>query len=376
MKRKLAFTVCLLLAVLLMSSAAFAKSHGKKAPEYDENDFENFKTITTTGVLDEDLEFVVVPDGYNYHPTEHQGTIEYVYYDTDVYEDGKTYKKFCVVYLPYGYDPEDKETKYNVLYFQHGNSQSPKAIWERNFPTANTKLLMDNMFDPDHQLLDPYIIINPTYYFDADENTMYMNPPDAPAGDGRYPGIKGNYYKEVIEDLIPQVESRYNVYCEDFSPEGIKASRDHRAWAGYSRGSACTWYMMHHNFEYFGYFVPMSCPIFPAEASPEAENDQAFAEQPEGVGQFTPADAYDYIYETIEANPDLDFFLLATSGGDKDGAGQQMIPQMQEFYSHPETFSFGLDPEEDHFYFAMSEFDHMDAVMPFTLYNARDILFR
>ena len=24
----------------------------------------------------------------------------------------------------------------------------------------------------------------------------------------------------------------------------------------------------------------------------------------------------------------------------------------------------------------LSEFDHMDAVMPFTLYNARDILFR
>ena len=59
-----------------------------------------------------------------------------------------------------------------------------------------------------------------------------------------------------------------------------------------------------------------------------------------------------------------------------DGAGQGMIPQMQEFYSHPETFSFGLDPEEDHFYFAMSEFDHMDVVMPFTLYNAKDILFK
>lgn len=37
-----------------------------------------------------------------------KGTIERVDYTTSVYEDGKTYPKYCYVYLPYGYDPEEK----------------------------------------------------------------------------------------------------------------------------------------------------------------------------------------------------------------------------------------------------------------------------
>ena len=37
------------------------------------------------------------------------GRFERLDYTTDVYEDGKTYPKYCYVYLPWGYDPEDKE---------------------------------------------------------------------------------------------------------------------------------------------------------------------------------------------------------------------------------------------------------------------------
>ena len=44
-----------------------------------------------------------------------KGTIERVDYTTDVYEDGKTYPKYCYVYLPYCYDAADKTRKYNVL---------------------------------------------------------------------------------------------------------------------------------------------------------------------------------------------------------------------------------------------------------------------
>lgn len=49
--------------------------------------------------------------------TGRKGTIEHVDYTTDVYEDGVTYSKYCNVYLPYGYDANDIETKYNVLYY-------------------------------------------------------------------------------------------------------------------------------------------------------------------------------------------------------------------------------------------------------------------
>ena len=91
---------------------------------------------------------------------------------------------------------------------------------------------------------------------------------------------------------------------------------------------------------------------------------------------YEPEEAYAHIEEAISSHPDLDFFIYSTCGGAMDEIGQGLIPQMQEFMKHPETFSYGTDPEADNFCFTVSEFDHMDAVMPFTLYNARDILFR
>ena len=53
------------------------------------------------------------------------GRVERVDYTTSVYEDGVTYPKYCNVYLPYCYDPNDKDRKYNVLYYQHGNTCDP-----------------------------------------------------------------------------------------------------------------------------------------------------------------------------------------------------------------------------------------------------------
>ena len=36
-------------------------------------------------------------------------------------EDGETYTKNALVYVPYGYDENDTETRYNVLYLMHGH---------------------------------------------------------------------------------------------------------------------------------------------------------------------------------------------------------------------------------------------------------------
>ena len=127
---------------------------------------------------------------------------------------------------------------------------------------------------------------------------------------------------------------------------------------------------MHHDLEYFGYFMPMSANILPeGKVIGEESEDSEKA-------VFTEEDAYNYIKEALDANPDLDVFVFATAGGEKDGAGQNMIPQMKCFYDHNDTFSYGLDPEVNNFYFALSEFRHMDLVMPYTLYNARNILFK
>lgn len=321
-------------------------------------DFTTFTTITTTDVLDFPLEFTLLPDAYNTHEPEHKGTDVVIRYTTDVYENGVTYDKFARVYLPYGYDANDKDKKYNVIYFQHGHQGSPNEFFDHVIKSANVMNLFDNMFDPDKQVMEPCIIVCPTFYLEYDEN-KYVTPGDNPAGDGRYEGIPGNYYKEVVEDLIPAVESQFNVYCEDFSAEGIKATRDHRAWAGYSRGSVCTWYMFHNNLEYFRWFMPMS-----AECRAEGALLSTV---------WTNEEAFQYIREAIDSHPDLPFFIFAASGGKNDAPG--MRTQMKYFSEQTDTFSYGLDVSENNFYYTCSEFNHNDLYFPFYLYNARDVLF-
>ena len=199
---------------------------------------------------------------------------------------------------------------------------------------------------------------------DIEKETVGVLDDQAIAGDGRYAGLPGNYYKEVIEDLIPAVESQLNVYCEDFSPEGIAATRDHRAWAGFSRGSVCTWYMFHNAFEYFRYWMPTSAQCMPDDVvlgDPNAQewNDEA---------------AYQYLKETIDANPELPFFIIAQSGGPEDAASMRV--QMKYLIGKTDTFSYGMNPEENNFYYTCSDFTHDQLLMPYYFYTARNILFR
>jgi endo-1,4-beta-xylanase len=326
-------------------------------------DFDAFTEIKTSGVLDQELTFLKLPDAYNTYDTEYKGTEIYIEYTTDVYGDGVTYSKFARVYLPYGYDPDDHETKYNILYLQHGNNCSPSNWFDVEVPTANFKTLLDNLFDPEHGVMDPFIIVCPTYYLDIEETDTTV-PDGAIAGDGRYEGIPAMYYREVIEDLIPAVESQLNVYCTDFSEEGIKATRDHRAWGGYSRGSVCTWYMFHYNFEYFTYWMPTSANCLREGTTSGADDAE----------EWTDEMAFEYVSEPIKEHPELDFFIIAQSGGATDAP--LMRTQMKYFAEQTDVFSYGLDREENNFYYTCSDFVHVQQYFPYYLYTAKDILFK
>ena len=83
---------------------------------------------------------------------EKTGHFERVDYTTDVYEDGKTYEKYCNVYLPWCYDPADRERKYNVIYYQHGNTCDPDIFTE---PAA--KATLDCLFDSGE--IEPCIMV-------------------------------------------------------------------------------------------------------------------------------------------------------------------------------------------------------------------------
>ena len=49
------------------------------------------------------------------------------------------------------------------------------------------------------------------------------------------------FYKELINDLIPAVEGQFRTYAADLTAEGIRRSRGHRAFGGFSLGSVAAW---------------------------------------------------------------------------------------------------------------------------------------
>ena len=318
-------------------------------PEERINDDEILITAPAGSVLSVDTEFLK----YTHMEAEcdQKGTIEQVNYATDVYEDGITYEKYVNVYLPYGYDASDSAKKYNVLYFQHGNKLNNDYFKDETY-----KNWMDNLFASGK--VDPVIIVFTTYYLDPDNAAeIRKTEPDAPAGDGNYEGVPANFWLEVVQDIIPAVESNYNTYTESFDEDGLIASRAHRGFSGYSRGSCCTWYMFHSALPYFEWWSPMSANCVAGKMIHEHPTDE---------------EAYEYLKEAIDAHPDMDFFIYVGSGGPSDAAA---LRQQMAYFETQDAFSYGKDPNANNLYYVLSNFPHGDLYVPYYYYNSLQVLF-
>ena len=291
---------------------------------------------------------------------EKMGFVERLDYTTSVYENGITYNKRAYVYLPYCYDKEDKSRKYNVLYFQHGNTCEPAM-----FAVGGNKYMFDMLFDSGEN--DPCIIVFITYYMDpmrdADERIQTGN---AEAGDGNTPGIPANYDKEIIKDIIPAVEMKYNTYLEDPSEEGIIATRDHRAFSGYSRGGVWTWSMFNHAFPYFRWFCPTSAGLLCDKPLPMPRGSRPFPRP-------SDEEVLEYVTAPIKKYPDLPFFIYAASGGPMDGA--HMRAQLK-LITDQDCFSYGTDPKKNNILYSLSDYYHTDYLVPYYFWNYLKILFK
>ena len=291
---------------------------------------------------------------------EKMGTVERLDYETSVYGNGRTYKKTAYVYLPYCYDSDDKSRKYNVLYFQHGNTCEPAM-----FVVGGNKYMFDMLFDSGEN--DPCILVFVSYYMDPMRDAAIRTQTGgAEAGDGWTPGIPAMFHREIVEDIIPLVELRYNTYLEDGSEEGIIATRDHRAFSGYSRGGCWTWRMFHHAFKYFRWFCPTSGGISCDTPLPMPPGSAPFP-------TFTDQEILDYITAPIRENPGMPFFIYAASGGLRDGAGMRL--QMKLLTSQP-CFSYGSDPKKNNILYSLSDYYHTDYLVPYYMWNYLKILFK
>lgn len=163
-------------------------------------------------------------------------------YDSFIYDDNgvKTgeNRKYCYVYLPYGYD----ETKqYDVMYLMHGAGASAES-WIMESEGNTTKNMLDTMIA--EKEINPLIVVCASLYY---QNDMTKG------------GSTKNFKYELRNDLMPSVESRFSTYANKVTtPQSFIDSRDHRGFGGFSMGSATTYQSaLIGALDYFSYFAPM-----------------------------------------------------------------------------------------------------------------------
>lgn len=188
-----------------------------------------------------------IPQEY-FTGADHQGTLVEIGYDTYEsmsYEQQTTVlHKRAIVYLPYGYS---EDTQYNVFYLMHGGwSDETAYLGTPENPSVFKNVLDQGMEDGKIQ---PMIIVCPTYNNESEKDSWDYSLAIR---------LTDNYHNELVNDLIPAVEGTYSTYAEDTTLEGIRRSRDHRAFCGFSMGSVATWRTFQYCLDYFRYFMPSS----------------------------------------------------------------------------------------------------------------------
>ena len=201
------------------------------------------------------------------------------------------------VYLPYGYDAQKQ---YNILYFVHGHYSTAASTFEDE-DGAVCKLL-DQMIA--HGDIDPMIVVTPSYNYGQPTSNYADADPYCRA-----------LPQELVNDLIPIVESRYHTYAETTDTEGIEASRDHRAIGGFSMGAVTTWYAFDETLNAFRYFMPVSGDCW-------------------SLGRFAgmnrPDDTAAYLAERVQQSPYAGngFYIWAASGTN-DSAYSEILLQIE-----------------------------------------------
>ena len=202
-------------------------------------------------------------------PEEYRGTVTSFSYQTrsyyteqvhaDLLEEGQELwvTKRANVYLPAGYDPEDEQTRYDVLYLMHGTGLNENywfacgeagdgygeytpenIIYSGGYGTVN---VLDHLMMAG--LAEKTIIVTPTLYSPAEKDYGQQF---AVANDD--PSIIKLWWKEFKYDLMPYVAAHFNTYArvtDDMTDEEVAAelikNRDHQGYAGLSMGGSATY---------------------------------------------------------------------------------------------------------------------------------------
>lgn len=251
-----------------------------------------------SGIIPDELE--AIPQGYE-KPADHQGTLQKITYDTweSFTYDQKSQKltKEAWVYVPYGYDENEK---YNVFYLSHGGWSNETTIMGTDTNPHAFKNIIDHAIEDGK--IKPLIIVLPTYNNTSEEDS----------GDyGLAIKLTDQFHNELVNDLIPAVESKYSTYAENVTQEGLRASRDHRGFGGFSMGSVNTWNTFRYCLDYFRYFMPMS-GSYTIDGKYMADLVKQQGYGPEDFFIFSASGTSDFAYSAFKAQ-------IMAMGYDSDG---------------------------------------------------------
>ena len=329
MKKLFALLLALTL-VLSLSAAAFAD--GRSAPE-------DKKVITTDDVVGVETVFKKYDAKFYDEPSERPGTVVRVDYKTDAY--GAEQDGWVNVYLPYGYDENGAE-RYNIVYFLHGTNELQDSF----IGLEKVKNAIDNMIEVG--IVEPFIMVCPTYYYDYENRAIDM---DAFSKD------------EMRNDIMPAVESAFRTYAETADEASFIASREHRAFSGFSRGCYACWHQFFNSLDYAKWFMPFSANI---SAADEMSLDMPVEEQVQMVKDALAA----------QSEYKDNFFIYAACGGKRDMMYDVNAALMTALIADTDDFSFGTDPAVNNLYYSISGELHTTELARFYLYNAFDVVFK
>ena len=220
-------------------------------------------------------------------------------------------EKSMNVYLPYGYD---ESQEYDVLYLLHGTGGF-EDYWIGDSSTGKvTCNVLDNMMEAGQS--GHVIVVSPTYYSpteemgyrDLDPMELFDNEKDLYAD--QWPMY---FWKELRNDIIPLVESTYSTYAgKDVSEASLQSSRDHRGFAGLSRGSKTTVNsgMMHcaDLFSYIGSYSGAWADVEEFKDILESEEykdyDFKYWYNGNGTEDFSLENHQEFLNEVLEEMPD------------------------------------------------------------------------
>lgn len=276
-----------------------------------------------------------VPAAYT-TPSERPGTVVQVEYDSEDYLRGDApVSKTAWVYLPYGYDENDTETRYDILYLMHGwGGAAGEYFYMGNGMIKN---MLDHMIENGE--IRPIIAVSATFYNENSDRDF-----------GASEDALREFHRDFTDHLMPAVEGTFHTYAASTSLEDLAASRDHRAFGGFSLGSVTTWMEFCHDTDYIRYFLPMSGSSWYYGT----------------YGDFQTVRNVDYVQQIVEEN-DLNErgYFIYHAVGTEDVVKSQSLMMADEMLSRDGVFP----PEHYVFYQKAGGHHDFDAVQEF-MFNA------